>query len=107
YQGKPTPDVGNLFPSDGWARYTKPLWIVREDGARVIPGLDHELEELVQSWDFTFKDTAGTDYVVGQVWLRRGNHAYLLDQVRRRASFTESCQMMLDLTARWPQAIAK
>src|SRR5690606_39981239 len=65
YQGKPTPDVGNLFPSDGWARYTKPLWIVREDGARVIPGLDHELEELVQSWDFTFKDTAGTDYVVG------------------------------------------
>ena len=28
-----------------------------------IPGLDPEREELVQSWDFTFKDTAGTDYV--------------------------------------------
>lgn len=107
YQGRPTPDTGNLFPSDGWARYTQPLWVVRDDGARVIPGLDPEREELVQSWDFTFKDTAGTDYVVGQVWLRRGQDAYLLDMVRRRASFTESCQMMLDLTARWPQAVAK
>lgn len=41
------------------------------------------------------------------MWLRRGQDAYLLDMVRRRASFTESCQMMLDLTARWPQAVAK
>ena len=107
YQGRPTPDTGNLFPSDGWARYDRPLWITRDDGARVIPGLNPETEELVQSWDFTFKDTAGTDYVVGQVWLRRGQDAYLLDQVRRRMSFTESCQAMIDLTARWPQAIAK
>ena len=108
YQGRPTPDSGNLFPSDGWARYSLPLWIVREDGARVIPGLHAEPDsELIQSWDFTFKDTKSSDYVVGQVWLRRGPKAYLLDQVRRRMSFTESCQAMLDMTARWPQAIAK
>jgi predicted phage terminase large subunit-like protein len=107
YQGRPTPDTGNLFPSDRWARYTQPLWIPRGDGARIIPGLDSEREELVQSWDFTFKDTKGTDYVVGQVWLRRGTQAYLLDMVRRRMSFTESCRAMLDMTARWPQAIAK
>lgn len=108
YQGHPTPDTGNLFPVDGWARYDRPMWLVRDDGARIIPeaGRDPNIE-LVQSWDFTFKDTKSSDWVVGQVWLRRGTQAFLLDQVRRRAGFSESCQMILDLTARWPQAVAK
>jgi len=108
YQGRPTPDTGNLFPVDAWARYTTPLWIVRSDGARIVPEANRDPDmELVQSWDFTFKDTEHSDFVVGQVWLRRGVHAYLLDQVRGRMGFSESCQAMLDLTARWPQAIAK
>lgn len=108
YQGNPTPDAGNLFPSDGWARYATAPWIERDDGTRVVPeaGRDPDVE-LVQSWDFTFKDTKSSDFVVGQVWMRRGHQAWLLDQVRRRAGFTESVQMMLDLTARWPQAVAK
>lgn len=108
YQGHPTPDTGNLFPRDGWARYTTAPWIVRDDGARIVPdaGRDPNVE-LVQSWDFSFKDTKGSDFVVGQVWMRRGPKAYLLDQVRARAGFSASTQMMLDLTARWPQAIAK
>lgn len=108
YQGRPTPDTGNLFPTDGWARYTSLPWVERGDGARIVPeaGRDPNVE-LVQSWDFTFKDTKSADYVVGQVWLRRGNQALLLDMVRRRMGFSESCQAMLDLTARWPQAVAK
>lgn len=108
YQGRPTPDTGNLFPRDGWARYTLPLWVVRDDGARIVPDAGHDpTVELIQSWDFTFKDTKSSDFVVGQIWLRRGPNAYLLDQVRARAGFSESVQMMLTLTARWPQAIAK
>lgn len=108
YQGRPTPDTGNLFPVDGWARYTRPLWIVREDGARIVPEANRDPDiELVQSWDFTFKDTEHSDYVVGQVWMRRGVKVYLLDMVRGRMGFSESCQAMLDMTARWPQAIAK
>lgn len=108
YQGKPTPDSGNMFPTDGWARYLQPLWVVRDDGTRVVPGAGSDPNvELIQSWDFTFKDTKSSDFVVGQIWLRRGVDAFLLDQVRRRAGFSESCQMMLDLTARWPQAILK
>ena len=108
YQGRPTPDTGNLFPADGWARYDRPLWLMRDDGARIVPeaGRDPDVE-LVQSWDFTFKDTKASDFVVGQVWLRRGAKMFLLDQVRRRAGFAESCQMMLDMTARWPQAVTK
>lgn len=108
YQGNPTPDEGNLFPADAWARYDRPLWIERDDGARIVPEADRDPDvELVQSYDFTFKDTAKSDYVVGQVWLRRGVDVYLLHQVRRRAGFTESVQMMLDVTAMWPQAVAK
>ena len=108
YQGRPTPDTGNLFPVDGWARYERPMWVVRPDGSRIVPeaGRDPDVE-LVQSWDFTFKDTKASDYVVGQVWLRRGMQAFLLDQVRRQATFAESCQMLLDMTARWPQAVGK
>lgn len=108
YQGRPTPDKGNMFPLDGWARYIAPLWLDRPDGSCYVPdvGRDDDVE-IVQSWDFTFKDTKNSDFVVGQVWLRRGVNVYLLDQVRRQATFSESCQMMLNLTAKWPQAIAK
>lgn len=108
YQGRPTPDTGNLFPTDAWSRYTQPPWLVRADGARIVPEVGRQDDvELVQSWDFTFKDTKGSDYVVGQVWLRRGVDAFLLDQVRARMTFSESCQAMLDMTVRWPQAVAK
>lgn len=108
YQGKPTPDKGNLFPLDGWKRYEHPLWVVRENGAHIIPNLHLDDDaEMVQSWDFTFKDTKSSDYVVGQVWMRKGPDAYLLYQVRKKAGFAESVQMIKDVTAMWPQAIAK
>lgn len=55
----------------------------------------------------TFKDTEGTDYVVDQVWMRRGADAYLLDQVRGRTSFVEACKQFRMLSARWPQAVIK
>lgn len=108
YQGHPTPDTGNLFPRDGWARYVRPLWIRRPDGTCIIPELGTEPDsELIQSWDFTFKDTKSSDYVVGQVWLRRGVNIYLLHMVRDRMSFGASCQAMKDVTVMWPQAVAK
>ncbi len=102
YQGRPSPDAGDLFPAE-WARYDHPLWVDRADGSRWVPGA----QELVQSWDFTFKGSKGSDYVVGQVWLRDGIDAYLLDQVRARLSFTASADAMVALSARWPQAVAK
>lgn len=108
YQGRPSPAAGDLFKRDGWARYEQPLWVERGDGARIIPDAGGRADvELCQSWDFTFSDTKKSDWVVGQVWLRRGVDTFLLDQVRERAGFSRSCQMMLDLTARWPQAVAK
>lgn len=104
YQGQPTPDEGGLFPRDVWARYDQPLWIVRDDGSHWVTGTD---VEVAQSWDFAFKDTNKSDYVVGQVWVRSGIHAYLVDQIRARIGFNETLQAIQDLTARWPQAVAK
>lgn len=105
YQGHPSPLSGGLFP-ETWARYYSPLWIERSDGSRWIPTGGSDIE-LSQSWDMTFKDTKGTDYVVGQVWLRDGVNAYLLDMIRARLSFTATIEAVLLLTARWPQALAK
>ena len=52
----------------------------------------------------TFKDTDGSDFVVGQIWGRRGPDYYLLDQSRARMGFTASKAAVLRLCARWPEA---
>ncbi|RHA38729.1 terminase [Cellulomonas rhizosphaerae] len=103
YQGRPSPDAGDLFPAE-WSRYSTPLHVVHADGSCWVPGTDHE---IVQSWDLAFKDTKSSDYVVGQVWLRVGVDAYLLDQVRARLSFTATLAAIRALSAKWPQAAAK
>lgn len=106
YQGSPNPETGNVFPKE-WARYTEPMWIEHEDGSRRVPGIGRDDHELVQSWDFTFKDKPTSDFVVGQVWLRVGQTAYLLDMVRARLNFNASEAAILALSAKWPQAVAK
>ena len=39
------------------------------------------------------------DYVVIQVWARRGANVYLLDQVRKRLSFTDTLTAFLAVVA--------
>lgn len=102
-QGRPAPAEGNIFQRDWWVFYDQQQWIERDDGSRWAVSFD----EIIASWDMTFKDTEGTDYVCGQVWGRRGVEAYLLDQVHDRASFVDTCLMVRTLSARWPQAVLK
>lgn len=104
YQGRPAPAEGTIFRRTWWRRYDQPLWVEREDGARIIPG---EYDELLISWDLTFKKTEGTDYVSGQVWLRRGANAYLLDRIHGRMDFVDTVAAVRRLAARWPQAVLK
>lgn len=108
YQGRPSPDAGGVFPApDAWSRYEGKLWEERPDGSCWVQGMERGDHELVQSWDLTFKDTKGSDYVVGQVWLRVGIHAYLLDQVRERMNFSDTCTAIKKWHTKWPQAVAK
>ncbi|WP_309030783.1 phage terminase large subunit [Streptomyces alfalfae] len=105
YQGRPSPTSGNVWKRQWWRRYATPLWSQHPtlpDAYTV-----HEADQVVMSWDMTFKDTKSSDYVVGQVWARQGANVYLLDQIRKRLSFTDTLTAFKGLVARWPQATAK
>lgn len=108
YQGSPTLDEGGVLPTE-WTFYDQPLWVDAGNGSFTVPGVgagrdDHE---MVQSWDLAFKGEDTSDYVVGQVWLRVGQTAYLLDQKRARLNFNETCAAIETMSAKWPQAVAK
>lgn len=103
YQGRPAPAEGTIFHRAWWRRFDQQLWVERPDGSRIVTHYD----ELLISWDLTFKNTEGTDYVSGQVWMRRGADAYLLDRVHGRMDFVETVAAFRALAARWPQAVMK
>jgi predicted phage terminase large subunit-like protein len=103
YQGRPTPAEGGIFKREWWREYSDPRWVVRPDGSHWVIGAD----EVCASWDMAFKDTDGSDFVVGQIWARYGLQAYLLDQVRGRMSFVETRKAVKEQAVKWPQASAK
>jgi len=103
YQGRPAPAEGVLLKRQLWQRYDAPKAIRQPDGTMLALGAD----EVLQSWDMAFKDTKASDYVVGQVWGRWGNDAYLLDQVHDRLSFTATVDAVRRVTKEWPQTRLK
>ena len=91
YQQSPAPDEGLIIKKEWWQHYTE----------------TPQLEEIIQSWDMTFKNTKDSDFVVGQVWGRSGADKYLLDQIRGRLSFVDTLEAIRDLSRRYPMAHAK
>ena len=69
--------------------------------------MPEKFDQVLQSWDCTFKDSDGSDYVVGQVWGRKGPDKYLLDMVRARMDFPTTMNAILTMTRKWPQAYMK
>ena len=102
-QGRPSPAEGAILKRGWWRFYRQRIAIERDD--RSMWCLD--MDEIVQSWDMTFKDTKGSDYVVGGVLGRKGPNVYLLDIVRDRMDFPTTCRAFEAMTAKWPQARAK
>ena len=102
YQGRPSPDVGNVWQRPWWRRYTERLWRI-EDGTTYRVDAD----EVLMSWDMAFKDTKASDFIVGQVWARKGAEVFLLDQVHDRLTFTETVGAFQRLCAKWPDATMK
>lgn len=90
YQQSPRPDGGNVFKEEG-IRYYYPK------------DLPEKFDKVLASWDCTFKDTDGSDYVVGQVWGKKGANSYLLAQKRERMSFTKTVESVAKLKEQWPQ----
>ena len=94
YLQKPVVDSGNIFTDDMLLRW-KPS---------TLPA---KFQQVIMSWDMTFKDTNQSDFVVGQVWGKRGPNAYLLDQVRRKMDFPSTLKAFAAMMEKWPQAYTK
>lgn len=93
-QQRPVPRGGGMFKSE-WFKY----W--------TESSLPPEFDQIVTSWDMTFKDSKNSDYVVGQVWGKKGADFYLLDQVRGQWDFVKTREMFLILAQKWPKALRK
>jgi predicted phage terminase large subunit-like protein len=102
FQGKPTPDVGDIWLREWWRRYDTVLWTQREDGTYRLDGYD-----VTQSWDCAFRDTKSSDFVVGQVWAKKGADSFLIYQVWARLSFTNTIEAIRRVTRLFPQGRRK
>lgn len=93
YQQSPQALGGNVFKDKGIKYY-------------LPKDLPEKFDKMCASWDCTFKDTDGTDFVVGQVWGKAGANSYLLAQIRARMSFTKTVEEVIVLHEEWPRARA-
>jgi predicted phage terminase large subunit-like protein len=91
-QQRPAPAEGGILKRHWWK-------LCRE--------MPRQFDELIQSWDCSFKETSSSDYVVGQVWGRIGAGKYLVDQVRRRMDCPTTIQEILRFSERYPKAQTK
>lgn len=98
FQQRPVPREGAIF-KQAWVKFHG-----QAPGLRRTPA---DFDEVLQSWDCSFKAADDSSFVVGQVWGRLGPDLFLLDQHRERLSFTQTLSAMRRMTARWPQAIGK
>jgi len=80
YQQNPTPPEGGIIKRAYWQYYNR---------------LPEHFDELLDSWDMTFKDLDTSDYVVGTVWGRTGANCYLLHMTRKQMGFTDSLRSVL------------
>lgn len=94
YQQHPVPEGGAVFKRE-WIKY----W-----NEKTLPV---RFDTLIQSWDMTFKDSVNSDFVVGQIWAKKGSELYLIDQIRGRWDFVKTKQMFLVFSEKHPKALKK
>lgn len=99
-------DRARLLDGNWKIRQAKGLVFKREWFQR-YQRLPRDLPVWCASWDCSFKSAKDSSYVVGQVWAAKGATYYLVDQVRGRMSFRETCKAMIELSQRWPKATTK
>ena len=83
YQQRPTPEGGAIFETSKLRYYDETSEPKRFD-------------QVVGSWDMTFKENKTSDFVVGQLWGRKGADFYLLDMVRDRMDFVKTLKVFIN-----------
>jgi predicted phage terminase large subunit-like protein len=106
-QQRPAPLEGNMFQRRWWR-----FW--KEDGmpdvqqrpkgcseaaAVVIPT---EFDEVIESWDLSFKGKASNDWVVGLKIARKGNRKFITFRTRRHTGFGGAKSAILDMRSIQP-----
>ena len=89
YQQRPSASEGNIFKREWWQFYER---------------APRKFDRMIISWDLTFKGNDNNDYVVGQVWIKKGADKYLIEQIRGRMDFPETLQAVKNLARKYPQA---
>ena len=89
YQQSPTSAEGAEIKRQWWRWYEE------------LPVKRELLDFVCASWDCAFRDSDGSDYVVGQVWGCYGPYRYLLDQGRDRMDFTATVHAIAASFEKW------
>jgi predicted phage terminase large subunit-like protein len=115
-QQRPSPAGGGIFKRE-WFRYWQlrganlpPVEVRLGDGTvKLVHPVDvpAKVDEQIQSWDCAFKDLDTSDFVVGQVWARRGGAFLLGDQIRDRMNCPATVRAVYALSQQWPGTLAK
>lgn len=110
YQQRPSAAEGAMIKRE-WFRYYHIPYNPLTNTVGVVYGegvfKEFYLDEVSQSWDMSFKDSDGTDMVVGGVWGRCGANHFLLHRIRKRIDFPNTIIEFKKMTALYPQAVAK
>lgn len=96
YQGRPAPAEGAIFNTGWWRYWTKnPANATEDERVVYLDPDEHGHATWLDSWDMAFKGTDSSDYVVGQRWLKVGADRFLIDQMRKRMTFTQTLAAVL------------
>lgn len=93
YQQNPRPSEGTIFKRAWFKNFYKQL--------------PSRFDEVIQSWDCTFKDTSTSDYVSGTIWGRIGADIYLIDEIYEKMDLPATIAAIESATRRHPRAFVK
>lgn len=96
YRQKPSADDAAQFKREFWKFYSVPPEEMAKD-----------MDEVIQSWDLSFKDLDSSDYVAGGVLGKKGPNLYVFHVLRKRMGFGATKMALRMMTAAWPMAHRK
>ena len=115
-QQRPSPAGGGIIKRF-WFRFWQPrganlppVIVPLPDGTHLSIApveMPRYVDDQLQSWDCAFKDLETSDFVVGQVWARKGPDYVLCDQKRARIDCPGTVKAVRELSQKWPGTITK
>lgn len=92
----PVDPEGTIFSPQHWRYYSTDAL----DPDRYLYRLPDALDLIIMTWDMTFKETKGSDWVVGIAIGAKGPDRYVLDLVRGHWGFSNTCNQLVTFAER-------